>query len=73
MFQILIYSVTIAPPPPPTPTPLKKVTPFFLSKPPLKVEVLSSPPFLKFGWRLNPPLQTAEREGGAHYVTLTET
>ena len=44
----------------------KKVTPLFPSNPPLKVEVLSSPPpFWKFGWRFNPsPLPPRERWGG---------
>ena len=36
--------------------PLKKVTPLFSSKPPLKIEILSSPSlFWKCGWRHNPP------------------
>ena len=35
--------------------PLKKVTPLFLSNPPLKVEVLSSPPFLKIWLEAQPP------------------
>ena len=65
--QILIYYVTIARPH------LKKVTPSFPATPskswgPIK------PPFLKFGWRLNPSPPPAERGGGgAHYVTLTDT
>ena len=71
-FNLLCDSCT----PPPSPPP-KKVTPLFPSNPPVKVEVLSSSPFLKFGWRLNPtspPTPTAGRGGGgAHYVTLTET
>ena len=40
-------------------TPWKK-SPLFPSNPPLKIEVLSSPRFWKFGWRLNPPC----RKGG---------
>ena len=44
----------------------EKSYPLFSSNPPLKVEVLSSLPFLKFGRRFNPP--PAERGGGgAHY------
>ena len=39
----------------------RKKSPALSQQPPLKVEVLPSPPFLKFGWRLNPfPL----RKGG---------
>ena len=53
----------------PPPLPLKK-PPLFPSKPPLKIEIQSSPLFLKFGWRLkslplaHPPQQ---KRGGAHY------
>ena len=55
--------MTIAPPP------LKKVTPLFPSNPPLKVEVLSSPPLWKFGWRLNlPPL--CRKGGGVHTMVV---
>ena len=42
LFQILLY-VKIA-------TPLEKVTPLFLTNPPLKVEVLLRPPFLMKIW-----------------------
>ena len=35
--------------------PTKKCHPFFPINPPLKVGTLSSPPFWKFGWRLNSP------------------
>ena len=48
---------------------MKEKSPTLSQKPPLKFEVLSSPPFFKFGWMLNPP---AER-GDTHYLTLTET
>ena len=34
--------------------PSPPATQLFPSNPPLKVEVLSSPPYWKFGWRLNP-------------------
>ena len=34
--------------------PSPPATHLFPSNPPLKVEVLSSPPYWKFGWRLNP-------------------
>ena len=44
IFQILIYSLYENCNPPP---PLKKVTHLFPSNPPLKVEVLPSPHFLK--------------------------
>ena len=42
------------------PHPLKKATPLFTSSPPLKVDVLSNPPFWKFGWR-------PYKKRGAHY------
>ena len=47
--------------------PLKKVTPLFPSNPTVKIEVLSSPPLLKIGWKVQPP----SRKGGegAHYET----
>ena len=52
--------------------PLKKVAPLFPSNLPLKVQVLSSPPFWKFGLRLNtpPPLQKGGGGGGARYISL---
>ena len=51
------------------PLPLKKVTDLFPSNPPLKVEVLSSPSFLKI-WLEVQPLPPAEKGGGcAHYDT----
>ena len=53
--------MTIAPPE-------KKSTPSFPATP-IKVEVLSSPPF--FIW-LQAHLPPAERGEGAHYVTLAE-
>ena len=40
--------------------PLKKVTPLFPSNPTVKIEVLSSPPLLKIGWKVQPP----SRKGG---------
>ena len=43
---------------------LKKVNPLFPSNPLLKVEVLSSPPFGKFGWRFNP--SSSRKGGGVH-------
>ena len=42
------------------PLPLKKVTDLFPSNPPLKVEVLSSPSFLKIWLEAQPP----SRKGG---------
>ena len=35
----------------------KKVTPLFPTNPPIKIKVLQSPPFWKFGRRFNPPPQ----------------
>ena len=65
------HYVTIAPPPP---SPYEKIQPLFSSNRPLKVEVLSSLPFSKFGWRLNPPRPCRKDEaGGAHYVKLRLT
>ena len=59
IFQILIYFyVKIA-------TPLKKVTPF-LRNPPLKVEVLSSHPFLKIWLEVQPPPPTHSIKGRVH-------
>ena len=43
--------------------PLEKVTPLFPTKPPLKIKVLSSPPFRKFGRRLNPPPSPSRKRG----------
>ena len=58
IFQILVYfNVKIATPP-------EESYPLFPSYPSLKVEVLLSPPFWKFSWRLNPPAESR----GAHYV-----
>ena len=63
-------------------TPLKNTTLLFLAYPsliektplsqqlPLKVEVLSKPPFWKFGWRFTPPPTINGGGGGlkgAHY------
>ena len=53
------------------PSPLKKGTPSFPATPPLKVEVLSSPPPLKTGWRLNLPNPPTPFLGSAHYVCFT--
>ena len=39
-------------------TPPEKGYPLFSSNPPLKVEVLSSPPFWKFGKRFNPQAES---------------
>ena len=52
-----------------TTPPEKSHPPLFPCNPPLKVEVLSSPPFWKFGWRLNPPAERGGGGGGAHYVS----
>ena len=53
---------------------LKKVTPLFPSNPPLKVEVLSSIPFLKIWLEAQPPTTPpppAENgKGGSHYGHL---
>ena len=48
---------------------LKKVAPLLLRKHLLKLEILSRPPFRKFGRTLNlpSPAERGEREG-AHYV-----
>ena len=56
-----------------SPPPLKKVTLFFPSNPPLKVEALSSPPFLKIWLEAQPPRPPVERGGGAHYVAVTKS
>ena len=65
IFQILVYFFGENCNPPP----LKKVTPLFPSKPPLKVEVLSSSPlFLKI-WLEVQRLPQTER-GGANYDFL---
>ena len=51
-------------------TSTEKFTPFFPRNPPLKIEMLSSPPpFWKFGRTLNPP---AEKEGGCTLWRLRE-
>ena len=49
-FSLLFY-VKIAPPP------LQKGHPLFPTNPPIKIKVLPSPPFWKFGRRFNPPPQ----------------
>ena len=49
IFQISVYFLLKLQPP------SKKVTPLFPSKLPLKIEVLSSPPFWILGRRFNPP------------------
>ena len=53
-FQIFIFYVKITTLP-------RKDHPLFSTKPFLKIKVLSSPPFWKFGWRFNP--SPGEREG----------
>ena len=61
----LFLSENCTPPPPP-----EKSHPLFPSNPSLKVEVLSSPPFLKI-WleaQTPPPRQPLSERGGAHYV-----
>ena len=46
---------------------LKKVTSLFPSNPPLKIEILSCPPFFEeFGRRFNLP-PPKQKGGGAHY------
>ena len=45
--------------------PEKKVTPYFPATSPLKVEVLSSPPFLKIWLEVQPPKAAARGSGGA--------
>ena len=50
-----------------TATPLKKVTPLFPGNPTLKIKILSSPPFWKFGQRLNP---TCRKWGGGGVHTM---
>ena len=50
------------------PPPLEKVTPLFPINPPLKIIVLSKPPFLKISFEVQPPLPQQNRGGGgAHY------
>ena len=54
--------------------PLKKVTPsLFPSNLSLKIEILSSPPFLKIWWEAHPPppssLPPSRNAGSAHYGT----
>ena len=46
-------------------TPWKRLAPLF-QQPPLKVEVLSNPPFWKFGRRFNPP----SRKAGVHTMIM---
>ena len=50
-----------------TPSP-NKVTSLFPSKPPLKVEVLSSPPFLKIWLEVQPPLSPQQKGKGGSTV-----
>ena len=51
--------------------PPEKSHPLFPNKPPLKVEVLSSPtPFLKIWLEVQPPLPLAESGGVVHYDAL---
>ena len=56
-FNLFLWENCIPPPP------WKKLSPLS-QQPPLKAEVLPRPPFWKFGWRLNPPLQKAWGVGG---------
>ena len=69
-FQFIFY-VKIAPPSPPSTPHLlkKKFSPLFPSNPPLKVEVLSSPLFLKIWLEVQSPLP-AEKRRGARYDLL---
>ena len=66
-FQFIFY-VKIAPPSPPSTPHLlkKKFSPLFPSNPPLKVEVLSSPLFLKIWLEVQPH----GRKVGVHYVSV---
>ena len=60
--------------PPPLPPPYEKIYPLFPSNRLLRVEVLSSLPFFKFGWRINPrPPCRKDEAGGAHCVKLRLT
>ena len=54
MFFKFFFVLKFQPPPPP-PAPLKRVTPSFPATPPLKVVVLSSPPFWKIWLEIQPP------------------
>ena len=56
-----MFNVKIAPPPPPS---LEKSCSPLSQQPPLKVEVLSSPPFLKIWLETQPPCR---KGGGAHW------
>ena len=49
-------------------TPPEKSHPLFPSNPPLKAEVLSSPPFLKTWLEAQPPSPLQKGGGGAHYA-----
>ena len=52
-------------------TPPKKSCHLFPSNPPLKIEILSSPPFRNFGRWLNPP--SPSRKGGGLHTMATST
>ena len=73
-FIFLCVKIAIYPPPPPW-----KKSPPVCPQPPLKVEVLSNPPFLKIWSEVQspPPQQKTggggEEEGGAHYGLIIRT
>ena len=52
------------------PSPEKKSPPLS-QQPPLKVEVLSSPPFWKYGWRFNPPAERVKEGGCTLFMRCT--
>ena len=54
---------------PPPPFPPEKRRPLFPSNSPLKVEFLSSPPFLKIRLEVQPS-PSSKNGGGAHYVQV---
>ena len=54
------------------PPPPEKSHPPLSQRPPLKVEVLSSPPFLKIWLEAQPPPPPLDRkDGGAHYAYMS--
>ena len=62
-----LFYVKVAPPSPPVPPrppPREKSHPPLSQQPPLKVEVLSNPPFLKIWLEAQPPLQKKKGGGG---------
>ena len=66
--SIVCIGVSTPPPPSKTPPPLSCQAPLKSanspSPPPLKVEILSSPPFWNFVWRFNPPPLQQKGGGG---------